>query len=192
MIVYYDCEIIRCIRPPGVSGDDLPAGIEYCAGFDDFANMGLACCCAIFDDGRLPRSYFSDNIREFQAEIDAAELLVSYNGISFDNPLLLANGVIIPTYKCYDLLLEFKRATGRRVKLDDLARVNLGEAKSGDGANAPLLWQAGKRVEVVTYCLNDVRLLVKLYKLVECNRKLECPYTRTMVALQPAQAALFR
>ena len=49
-------------------------------------------------------------------------------------------------------------------KLDAIARAN-GMAKSGDGQMAPLLWQQGKRQEVIDYALNDVRITRDILKL---------------------------
>ncbi|BAQ67100.1 hypothetical protein GM3709_3865 (plasmid) [Geminocystis sp. NIES-3709] len=100
-----------------------------------------------------------------------ADLIVGFNTSKFDDHLMTANGFEVMTD--YDLYWSVKVAVGEpssyvkgiTTKGHDLAsfaKAN-GMAKTGTGALAPILWQTGYRQQVIDYCLNDVKLLNKLY-----------------------------
>ena len=161
-MLIYDTEIIKMIPP---KSGELDPDLEYCAGFDDFANMGIALIGVhdyCFDQYRL---FSKDELGDFQALVDYHDIVVGFNNIRFDNQLLAANGVKIPEDKCYDILVEmFSQFGGRRFgcTLGDVARVNFGAQKSGSGADAPKLWQQGFYGKVSDYCLHDIRLTKKI------------------------------
>ncbi|MGI9306115.1 MAG: hypothetical protein ACR2P5_02300 [Gammaproteobacteria bacterium] len=123
-------------------------------------------------------------------------LIVSFNGISFDGPLMrgivrreaAADGSLNPlergnrehicdSFKAlmagsYDILAEIWRADpdSKFVKglngLDAILKANDLPPKTGDGALAPKLWQEGKRDEVIQYCKDDVERTRQLFELV--------------------------
>jgi hypothetical protein len=100
--------------------------------------------------------------------------LVGFNSKGFDDKLLAANGLEgIETH--YDLLEEIRIAAGfdahfssvpkgYSYKLDALAKAN-GSAKTGSGELAPVLWQQGKKQEVIDYCKMDVEITSKILNL---------------------------
>ena len=47
--------------------------------------------------------------------------------------------------------------------LEKIAQANLGYGKTGTGANAPELWQLGKKEEVINYCLKDIQITKDIY-----------------------------
>jgi len=166
-VLTYDVEILRAILngvPPEQFEEECP-GIEYVNTFQDFDRMGIACVCAAMSGERMPRIYDAMNLQQLQADIDAADVIVSYNGDGFDSKVLKANGVIVPAEKSLDLLAEIKRTSGFRFSLDAMAEKNLGICKTGNGALAPIKWQQGRRAEVINYCLNDVLMTYELYAL---------------------------
>ena len=189
-ILIYDCEIIKAIRDP--KKVDL-VHIEYCNGWDDYENMGISVIGVNFisEEGD---GVFSHNdtlnrdsgIKEFQHGLDVADVLVGFNNQSFDDKLLKANGFIIPEHIVnYDLLAEIWEGAGLVRKfvypthagfgLDAICKANgLGE-KSGDGANAAILWQKGKHQEVIDYCENDIKLTRKLFDLIQENGEIRDP-----------------
>ena len=189
-ILIYDCEIIKAIRDP--KKVDL-AHIEYCNGWDDYENMGISVIGINFisEEGDV---VFNHNallnrdlgIDAFQEGLDVANVLVGFNNQSFDDKLLKANGFIIPdTVINYDLLAEiwegaglgreFVYPTHAGFGLDAICKANgLGE-KSGDGANAAILWQKGKHQEVIEYCENDIRLTRKLFDLIQETGEIRDP-----------------
>ncbi len=75
-----------------------------------------------------------------------------------------------------DILEEIELALGHRIKLDTLAKTNLGgKGKSGDGLDAPRLYREGKMEELKAYCLQDVKLTKELYDLGRKQKHLLVP-----------------
>ena len=189
-ILIYDCEIIKAIRDP--KKVDL-AHIEYCNGWDDYENMGISVIGVNFisEEGDV---IFNHNatlnrdlgIEAFQDGLDVTDILVGFNNQSFDDKLLKANGFVIPENAVnYDLLAEiwegaglgreFVYPTHAGFGLDAICKANgLGE-KSGDGANAAILWQKGKYQEVIDYCENDIKLTRKLFDLIQETGEIKDP-----------------
>lgn len=189
-ILIYDCEIIKAIRDP--KKVDL-AHIEYCNGWDDYENMGISVIGVNFIDIELDNITSHSNtslsvldLYSFQDGLDIIDVLVGFNNQSFDDKLLKANGFIIPdTVVNYDLLAEiwegvglgreFVYPTHAGFSLDAICKANgLGE-KSGEGANAAVLWQKGKHQEVIDYCENDIKLTRKLFELIQEKGEIKDP-----------------
>jgi hypothetical protein len=165
-----DCEIVNAIS--GRNKEHL-AGITYCQGWDDFEGMGLSVVGAIDHAGRS-RVFCRDNLEKLQVAIDEAEVIVTYNGLRFDNRLLRVHGITIRDEKSYDLLAEIWRAKGLDpfvfdpsthgwVGLDAVAQANGLPWKTGYGALAPVQWQRGQRGAVIDYCLHDCWLTRNLF-----------------------------
>lgn len=168
---------------------DRSPDLEYCQGWDEFEGMGIAVICAYSSWEDRYYVYLQDNLANFQALIDQAEEIVGFNSLSFDDQLCAANGLRVKT--TYDLLWHIRVASGmppHYVKgvtragysLGQLAKANLGYAKSGTGTLAPELWQRGNRGSVIDYCLGDVNLTRKLY---ERRAKLIDPTNEEILAL---------
>lgn len=183
-ILIYDCEIIKAIRDH--KKVDL-AHIEYCNGWYDYENMGISVIGVNFIDELGDDIYgVMGKLDSFQYGLDVTDVLVGFNNQSFDDKLLKANGFIIPdTVINYDLLAEiwegaglgreFVYPTHAGFGLDAICKANgLGE-KSGDGANAAILWQKGKHQEVIDYCENDIRLTRKLFDLIQETGEIRDP-----------------
>jgi DEAD/DEAH box helicase domain-containing protein len=65
--------------------------------------------------------------------------------------------------KLVDTLASLQARLGWRPSLQSLAVHNLGEGKTLSGAEAPRLWRAGRRAEVVAYCQHDVELTKRVW-----------------------------
>jgi hypothetical protein len=167
--IIYDIEIIEI---PPKSGEDPIPGLKYCQGWRDYAGMHISCICAYELATGDYRVFLEDNFQAFQELANQSEWVIGFNSERFDDEVCRANGIQISTN--YDLLLETWSAAGvnpagpfgaahKGFKLDDIAQANLGVRKSGEGANAAILWQQGKFGQVIDYCLRDVRLTVQLF-----------------------------
>jgi len=160
-VLIYDCEIKK-----GILGkNDKPVdGVEYCAGWRDFENMGVSCIGAYDYTSDRYRVFMDDNLQEFAKLTDRARVVVGFNSNSFDDQLLAANGIHV---KSYDLLAEIWEGAGlgREFQypshvgygLDACVSINFGTNKTGHGAQAPVDYQQGRIGAVIDYCLNDVR-----------------------------------
>jgi len=161
-LLVYDCEIVRAIpdrkEPPLL-------GIEYCEGWRDFENMGISVICAYDYETDRYRVFLEDGFTEF-GELLKERTAVAFNGRAFDDKLVAAHGM--PTGDTYDILVEIWAAVGLGPEfqypshagygLDAVCETNFGMRKTGNGALAPILWQQGKRGQVIDYCLHDVKM----------------------------------
>lgn len=157
-ILIYDVEIKR--PPPDKKLEPEP-DIEYAEGWKDYQGMDITVVTAYSYRDGFPRIFLKDNLDEFMKLVSDHEILAGFNNIGFDNPLLLAAlGLVILEAESYDLLLEIREAAGvnqfaKGYNLDNCARTNLGVGKSGEGAQAPVLWQRGRHGSVIDYGLRD-------------------------------------
>ena len=181
--IVYDTEIKKGIL--GKNEQAIP-NIEYCAGWRDFENMGISCLCAHDLAADRIQVFMDDNLGRFGELLSATDLVVTFNGIGFDNRLLEANGIIVPGEKNYDILAEAWKADGLDPTsfnfnthggygLDALCEANGIGKKSGHGAKAPVWWQHGKLGQLISYCLDDVALTVELFRRIERGEALKHP-----------------
>lgn len=164
----FDLEIAKAIPPRGGA---LDPAVEYCKGWDDHANMGVAVICAYDYREARYRVFLKDNSAAFAALAAARRLVVGHNILGFDCKVLAAHGLVVPAEKCYDTLAELAGVDRnfRGLGLDALCQANFGARKTGDGALAPVWWQRGDVGAVVDYCLEDVRLTRLLFDRI-CER----------------------
>ncbi len=124
---------------------------------------------------RDDNSHGASPFERLLALFDAAEVIVAYNGLSFDLPVLRkhygADKVAKRRYlehrmKLFDPMLRISAATDTPFfKLSRLLESNHLPSKTGDGLQAITLWESGKRKELEEYCMNDVRALAQLVHL---------------------------
>lgn len=106
---------------------------------------------------------------------DAADVIVAYNGMGFDLPVMrkyygsgkkAAARYLAHRLKCFDPMLAVSSAAEIPwPKLDDLLRYNQLSPKIGDGLEAIRLWEAGERQDLLHYCEQDVLALAELVHL---------------------------
>lgn len=162
-LIIYDIEIRKAI--PSHS-DPIP-DIEYCKGWHDFENMGIACICAYRYSDDSYHVFLEDNLGDFGLMLNDAKSIIGYNNFRFDDNLCATNLLVVRRTKSMDLLdaiwkaAEMKTPEARFQKgfgLDNMAFINLGQKKTLDGATAPIQWQRGYRGQVINYCMSDVWL----------------------------------
>ena len=106
--------------------------------------------------------------------LDNAELVVGYNCLGFDFPLIRrfytptdevrnpAQRYLNHRCKTFDIMARLRDVTGIYYKLDDILRINRLETKSSNGKQAIAMWEAGMKDELQSYCEKDVLLTAKL------------------------------
>jgi hypothetical protein len=197
-IVVLDLEILR-------SADDcLHCGAsdqERCAcyapiGWDNKALLGLSIGCYwSYLDGAL-HWFDQENLEStMRFLVETQPLLVSFNGIAFDFPLMrgllrreadcwavcgdVGRGEALTrlcdTFKdqcatSYDILAELWRVAGRFGSkglntLDALCAANGIPRKEMTGVMAPRLWKAGRCAEVIEYNYGDVLRTKRLFEM---------------------------
>jgi len=137
-------------------------------GWANIEALRLSVGCTHDDDNRY-RDWWEAQAADLIAELHRARLIVGFNVTGFDYRVLsLYGGVAGLEEKTFDILDEIKLQRGKRVALNVLAKINLGEAKTLEsGVQAVRLWRAGRREELVAYCRQDVELTRRLYELWE-------------------------
>lgn len=100
---------------------------------------------------------------------DEADVIVGYNCLDFDFPLLHkhygskgSRRYLDHRVKTLDIFSRVRAATNQWPKLEQLLDANDLGGKSGDGCKAITLWEAGNRDELQKYCMDDVRLTAQL------------------------------
>ena len=196
-ILIYD---IETKRGPLSKKQTPEQGIEYAKGWEDYEGMGVSVIGAWDIASNLPRVFCADNLDAFQSLVDQYDLLVTFNGINFDNQVLKAAGLRIPDGKNFDLLHAIWQAHGitpadpaRGLRfvphvhggysLDACCSVNFGASKSGDGAMAPVWYQRGQWGKLIDYCLCDVMLTRRLF-LKAASGPLTSPKTNEPIELK--------
>jgi hypothetical protein len=165
-MIVYDIEIAKAIRG---RGEKKIPGIEYCGGWNDHANMGVACLCAYDYNEERYRVFMQDNITEFLELATYSDVVVGFNSYNFDNKIILAEYGIDLSSNTFDILREvwksegldpdkFSPSTHGGYGLDDLAGANFHRNKTGHGAKAPIDFQQGRYGSVIDYCISDVKL----------------------------------
>ena len=104
--------------------------------------------------------------------LERTDLLIGFNSDHFDIPLL--NRYYpgdLTKIKSLDLLVEVKRAFGRRLRLDSIAEATLGVNKSGHGLEAVQWWKDGKEDLVRKYCIDDVKITKEVYDYAKKHKK---------------------
>lgn len=168
-MLVYDIEIEKAILKKNESKID---GIVYCNGWKDFEGMGISCVGAYDYDTEQYHIYCEDNLKDSQKLIEKHDVIVGFNNWSFDDKLIAVHNIIIPKEKSYDILVEIWKSVGlgseyvypshSGYSLGQICKANFNFGKTGDGGNAPVLWQQGFNGTVINYCIHDVWMSKKL------------------------------
>jgi DEAD/DEAH box helicase domain-containing protein len=128
----------------------------------------------VYSYARNEYKCFRENeMTELAACISNAARLVGFGINRYDIPIL---NRYVPMnlwrMERFDILDEIERATGERISLNRLAKINLGIGKSGHGSQAIFLYREGRIEELKAYCLQDVRITKELYDLLVAQKYL--------------------
>lgn len=131
------------------------------------------------------RSFEEHELGELWSILEKAERIIGYNSEHFDMPILnkyYAGDLM--TIPHLDLLKVIKDTSGKRYKLDDVAKATLeNTSKSANGLEAQKWWEDGEKEKVKAYCEQDVKVTKEVYEYGRKNRML---YVQTLTGeLQP-------
>lgn len=158
-IVYFDLETQRSFGDVGGSAHKdkmgMSVGVTYSTETGKYH---------IFDE---------DNVAELVEQLVKAELVVGFNHVQFDYPVLQAYTVYdlaTQTVNC-DMMLDLENVLGHRVKLDAVAQASLNASKTADGLDALKWWQLYKKtgdqkhlLNIAEYCCYDVKVTKEVYE----------------------------
>lgn len=119
-------------------------------------------------------SYLVEDLPKLWPLLESADMLITFNGDHFDIPLLnkYYHGDLTKI-KSLDLLVEFRKALGRRVGLGNIAEATLGIGKSSNGLQAVEWWKKGDIENIRKYCLQDVKVTKDVYEYALKHKKLK-------------------
>jgi DEAD/DEAH box helicase domain-containing protein len=122
-----------------------------------------------WDEDAGYRTWWEGQAGDLLAELGRSKLVVGYNVSAFDYAVLSLYGRVDDlAERTFDILDEIFQQCGRRVGLNVVAHLNLGEAKAYEsGADAVKLWRDGRLDDLAAYCLKDVELTKRLYEMWE-------------------------
>jgi DEAD/DEAH box helicase domain-containing protein len=129
-------------------------------------------CLVIWDSlTNCHNVYTTETLESAARHLEAADYVLSFNGIEFDIPVLEGClGRRVETKAHLDLLrLIWNAIAGRRKgnTLDETAKRTIGRGKIEHGTNAPMLAKQGRWEELITYCASDVFLTRDLFYYVQ-------------------------
>ena len=110
-------------------------------------------------------AFLEENVTDFIALMAKADLIVGFNQLWFDLPVLQKyadyNLSKLPNY---DILVEFQKQAGFKIKLNDLCKANFDDdIKTDSYQQYKDYHKQGKWLELIDYCMNDVRLTHNLF-----------------------------
>ena len=114
-----------------------------------------------------------DNVADLVDQLIKADLVVGYNHVQFDYPVLQAYTIydlVTQTVNC-DMMLDLEEILGHRLKLDAVAQASLNASKTADGLDALKWWQLYKKTDdlshvlkIAEYCCYDVKVTKEVYE----------------------------
>lgn len=152
-IVVFDCETKTAVLKTGFNSMEMSIGVAYSYPQDSYT------------------VYLENEIPQLIQNLRRAELIVGFNQVHFDLPLL-KNYDPHFTWEApqtFDILKEFERVAGHRIKLDTLLSQTLGTQKSGHGLQAVEWYKQGEIQRIIDYCKEDVRQTKMLFDYIVKN-----------------------
>ncbi len=176
LVVAFDCE-----------SDGLPSGQRSVRSPLDFSTVQCTVACArsfvisrsgharLQTAGRLTcwRDHTTakgvDPFDPLLRLFDTADIILGYNALDFDFPLLHKHygprqlgRYATHRLKCLDVFARLRMHLGIWPKLNDLLSSNCLPAKTSSGDEATRMWHDNRREELEAYCMMDVDLTVRL------------------------------
>jgi len=150
--------------------------IETIGDIRDQANMKVTVVSIYEYETDSYRSFEESELGQLWPIFERAERLIGYNSESFDAPILnkyYAGDMM--QFPHLDLLKVIKESSGKRFKLNDVAKATLQIEKSADGLQAMKWFEEGKMDLIKEYCEQDVKVTKEVYEFGKKNRMLYYP-----------------
>lgn len=158
-------------RPVLVFDLETRRSFQEVGGRDQMHRLGLSVGVVYsFADHRF-HAFQEDGVDDLIAVLRGAELVVGFNLLGFDYPVLSGyRQVPWETIPTLDIMADLHQRLGFRPKLDSVVQATLGAAKSADGLQALAWFREGRFDLIEKYCIDDVRLTRDLYLYGKRNR----------------------
>jgi DEAD/DEAH box helicase domain-containing protein len=111
-------------------------------------------------------AFMEDDTKDFLELLKKTELVVGYNQLWFDLPVLQKYADFpLKSLPNYDILIEIEKKIGFKLKLDDVCKATLGSAKTDSYETYKHYHKEKKWEPLIDYCMNDVKLTTELFQL---------------------------
>ncbi len=122
------------------------------------------------------RSFEESELGDLWPVLEKADRLIGYNSEHFDLPIMNKYYTgDLTQFPHLDLLKQIKLASGKRYKLNDVAKATLQIEKSADGLRAQEWFRQGKIEKIKKYCEQDVLVTKELYDYGKKNKMIYFP-----------------
>ncbi len=137
----------------------------------DPRKLGISYMAYYRSDTDTLDGFFDEDVPKFKEILDKADLVVGFNTIEFDFPVL--DGyfpVKASDYHQCDLFQIIAKKHDVYLKLDNVTESTLGGGKIAHGLDAIRFWREGKLDKLKEYCDSDVQLTKDLYEYILKNK----------------------
>jgi DNA polymerase elongation subunit (family B) len=104
-------------------------------------------------------AFLEEDAKYFTELLKKADLVIGWNHIWFDLPVMQKYADYdlskLPTY---DIMIEMEKVMGFKLKLDNVAKANIGESKTDTYEQFKHYYWNQDWFKLIDYCMNDVRL----------------------------------
>jgi DEAD/DEAH box helicase domain-containing protein len=134
------------------------------------AELGISYLAYYRSDEDKIEGVFENDVIKFKEFIDKADLVIGYNIIDFDFPVLKAYfDFKLEANRICDLYKIIYQQTGVYLKLDNITQATFGAGKIAHGLDAIRFYREGNLDKLKEYCDMDVKLTTDLYKFIKEN-----------------------
>jgi RNase_H superfamily len=111
-------------------------------------------------------AFLEEDVGTFLSLVQKADLLIGFNHIWFDNAVLAkyADYNLNTEVNNYDIMLEFEKKAGHKIKLDDLAAGTLGRNKTDHYSQFVNYYWDKEWSKLIDYCMHDVKITEELFR----------------------------
>lgn len=150
--------------------------IETIGDIKDFNNLKITVVSIYEYETDKYTSFEERELGNLWPILEKSERLIGFNSGHFDLPIMnkYYTGDLL-TFPHLDLLGVVKEMSGKRFKLNDLAKATLQIEKSSDGLQAMKWFEEGKIDEIKKYCEQDVKVTKEIYEYGKKNKMLYFP-----------------
>ncbi|MCA9744140.1 ribonuclease H-like domain-containing protein [candidate division KSB1 bacterium] len=139
--------------------------IDEVGGRSNFHQLGMSVAVLYDSASDSTEVYREEQANLLLDRLGSAPLIVGFNIIHFDFPVLSGYGALdFRTLPTVDLMQHIVESAGFRLSLDNLVRTTLNAQKSASGLQAIQWFQDGNWQDLIDYCHDDVLLTRDLYE----------------------------
>ena len=119
-------------------------------------------------------AFMEDETEDFIKLLSSCDLVIGYNHLWFDLPVLQKYASFdLLSLPSYDIMVEFEKVAGFKIKLDSIVSATIGQHKT-DSYEVYRHYHAEKKwAPLIDYCMNDVRLTEELFRMIQKGQPLK-------------------